>query len=219
MCAYSIFKERKEYIGGLDMKRGLSVGIFGAVVLLMGVFCFPLLLTSEESMPLPKPALKGGMPLMEALALRQSGRAFSEQALPEQVLGDLLWACWGANRADGRRTAPTSRNEQNIQVYAVLANGVWRYDGVKHVLVRVLEVDARARYGGAPLTLVYAAEDGHYASGMHVGSLYQNAGLYCASAGLANVVKLNGVSALDGELKLPSGYRVYIVQSIGYPKK
>jgi hypothetical protein len=53
---------------------------------------------------------------------------------------------------------------------------------------------------------------------MHVGSLYQNAGLYCASAGLASVVKATGASALDGELKLPQGYKVLIVQPVGFPR-
>ena len=168
---------------------------------------------------LPKANTTGGMPLMEALALRVSGRSFSERALPDQVLSDLLWACWGVTRPDGRRTAPTSRNKQNIQVYAALESGVWLYEGVKHELVRVLKDDVRAKFGGAPLTLIYAAEDGYYASGMHAGSLYQNVGLYCASVGLANVVKLNGVDVLDAAaLKLPEGYRVYIVQPVGYPR-
>jgi hypothetical protein len=51
---------------------------------------------------------------------------------------------------------------------------------------------------------------------MHLGSLYQNAGLYCASAGLANVVKANGKDALKGKLPLPKNYEVFIIHSIGY---
>ena len=41
---------------------------------------------------LPAPAKEGGMPLMQALALRRSTRAISTKKLPEQVLSDLLWA-------------------------------------------------------------------------------------------------------------------------------
>ena len=68
------------------------------------------------------------------------------------------------------------------------------------------------------MTLVYAVPEDDEAGGMHAGSLYQNAGLYCASAGLANVVRLTGADALDGILPLPEGYKVQVVQTIGYPK-
>ena len=121
------------------------------------------------------------------------------------------------NRDDGRRTVPTARNSQAAALYVVLASGVWRYEGATHGLVKALNVDERARFGGAPVTLIYAAEEGPYA-GMHVGSMYQNAGLYCASAGLANVVKGTGVSVLQGRLPLPPGYSILVVQSVGLPQ-
>ena len=41
--------------------------------------------------------------------------------------------------------------------------------------------------------------------------------LYCASAG-PNVMKASGIDALKDILKLPKGYEVFIIQSIGYPK-
>jgi len=167
---------------------------------------------------LPKPETTGGMPLMEALAKRASNRSFSAEPLSEQVLSNLLWATWGVNRPDGRRTVPTSRNTQTIQVYAALESGVWLYDGVKNALSLVLAEDTRAKFGGAPLTLLYVAPIAQQASGMHAGSLYQNAGLFCASAGLANVVKTTGINALDGSLKLPDGDKVLVVQSIGWPR-
>jgi hypothetical protein len=105
----------------------------------------------------------------------------------------------------------------NVAVYVALADGVWRYEGKSHELVKELAVDAWSRFGGAPVTLLYAAAEGPFGE-MHVGSLYQNAGLYCASAGLASVVKATGASALDGELKLPKGYKMMIVQPVGFPK-
>ena len=39
--------------------------------------------------PLPSPRMDGGMPLMQVLKERQSSRAFSPKALPDQVLADL----------------------------------------------------------------------------------------------------------------------------------
>ena len=167
---------------------------------------------------LPKPDSTGGKPLMEALSLRKTTRSFSDKAISEQDLSNLLWSAWGVNRPDGRRTVPTSMNKQNAALYVVMQNGVWLYDGEKHQLSLALAGDMRSKYGSAPLTLLYAAEDGYYASGMHVGSMYQNAGLYCASAGLGNVVKRSDVDALDGTLKLPAKYKVLIVQSIGWPE-
>jgi len=168
---------------------------------------------------LPKPDRSGGKPLMEALWLRKSTRSFSNKSVSEQDLSNLLWAAWGINRPEtGKHTAPTSRNEQNVQVYVALESGVWLYDPAAHGLKLMLAADTRAKFGGSPITLLFAAEEDHYASGMHVGSLYQSVGLYCASAGLANVVKLTGANALDGLLKLPEGYRVFIIQSVGWPR-
>lgn len=194
------------------------------LVVLCGVCGFvPGDVSAAESdvtaMALPAPRKSGGMPLMEALAVRSANRKFdAAKPLSDQALSDLLWATWGVNRPDGRRTAPTAKNTQAIQLYAAMENGVWLYDAPGNALVRALGDDTRAKFGGAPLTLLYAAPAEDVVSGMHAGSLYQNAGLYCASAGLANVVKMAGINALDGLLPLPAGYRVFVVQSVGWPK-
>lgn len=171
-----------------------------------------------EKWNLPKPATEGGMPLMEALSKRHSNREFSDKPLSEQTLSDLLWAAWGVNRPDGKHTAPTAMNKQEVMVFAALENGVWLYEPSENTLTKVLPDDTRAAFGGAPLSLLYAAPADSDVAGCHVGSLYQNAGLYCASAGLANVVKTTGRDALKGKLALPKGYKVFIVHSIGWPR-
>ena len=164
---------------------------------------------------LPAPDKSGGLPLMQALAQRHSTKSgFSGEPLTPQQLGDLLWATWGVNRADGRRTAPSAMNRQEVLVFAALPDGVWRYEP-DHALVRVLEGDRRATMGGGSLTLLYAAPASSPWSGMHVGSLYQNAGLYCASAGLGSYVHASGLRARDGQRPLPEGWRVLIVQTVG----
>ena len=167
---------------------------------------------------LPQPDTTGGKPLMQTLAERRTNRSISEQAVSMQELSNILWAAWGINRQDGRRTAPTALNRQKVEVYTVLENGVWRYDAPSNSLHAMLAIDARNKYGDAPITLLYAAQEDDKYGKMHVGSLYQNVGLYCASAGLANVVKASGVNALKDELTLPDKYEVIIVQSIGWPK-
>src|SRR5512137_2833493 len=114
---------------------------------------------------LPPPQTEGGKPLMQALKERRTTRSFAEQALPPQVLSNLLWAAWGINRPDGRRTAPSARNWQEIDVYVATADGLYVYDARAHALKRVAAKDLRAAAGTqahareAPVTLVYVADD------------------------------------------------------------
>ena len=169
-------------------------------------------------MELPTPAKSGGMPLMQALNERHSSKMnYSGAPLSPQQLSDLLWATWGVNRADGRRTAPTAMNRQDVRVYVALENGVWLYDA-DNALVNVLEGDWRGQMGGGSLTLIYAIPQANEWGGAHVGSLYQNAGLYCASAGLGNFVHVSGLHALDGKLPLPDGWKIFIIQTVGLLK-
>ena len=169
-------------------------------------------------MELPAPTKSGGMPLMQALNERHSSKmSYSGAALSPQQLSDLLWATWGVNRADGRRTAPTAMNRQDVRLYVALENGVWLYDA-DNALIKVLEGDWRGQMGGGSLTLVYAIPQANEWGGAHVGSLYQNAGLYCASAGLGNFVHVSGLHALDGKLPLPDGWKIFIIQTIGLLK-
>jgi len=167
---------------------------------------------------LPAPQMTGGKSLMEALSLRRTDRQFSNRAVDQQHLSNLLWATWGVNRPNGNRTAPTARNSQNVRLYVALRNGVWLYEAKSNELILAMDGDTTSKFGGAPVHLLYVAPAEDQFAGMHIGSLYQNAGLYCASVGLGNVVKQRGINALDGTLKLPQGHRVFIVQSIGWPK-
>ena len=176
-----------------------------------------------ETKPLPEPQTNGGKPLMEALKDRKTSRSFSDKPLEAQVLSDMLWAAFGVNRpAEGKRTAPTAMNKQNIDVYVLDAAGVWRYEAKENALIPVLEKDLRPVMESqpfaakAPVTLLYVAEN-DVTSGMHAGSLYQNVGLFCASAGLNNVVRRMDKDRLTKALPLPAGKEVIVSQSVGYP--
>ena len=201
------------------MSRIFLVSLAVAFSLALLPFCSIAAAGEAEgnSMALPEPDKTGGMPLMQALALRKSERSFQGTELPLQEVSNLLWATWGINRPDGKHTAPTALNKQEILVFAAMKSGIWQYDPTEHRLLQTSETDLGSQLGGAPLTLVYAAKDNSFA-GLHIGSLYQNAGLYCASAGLANVVKQTGVDKAAKALNLPKDYKVYIVQPVGYPK-
>src|ERR1035437_10151001 len=95
--------------------------------LLSGISLF--LNVSAQDIILPAPDRTGGKPLMQALNERQSIRAFTQENLTLQQLSDLLWAGWGINRADQKkRTAPSSRNLQEIDVYVSMQQGLYLYD-------------------------------------------------------------------------------------------
>ena len=78
-------------------------------------------------MILPAPQTDGGRPLMQALKERKSTREFSGEKLPVQVLANMLSAIW-REPSDGRRTAPSAMNWQEIEIYVVTADGAYVYD-------------------------------------------------------------------------------------------
>jgi len=197
-----------------------TMRIVPVCLLVLGILCLGSIsavrAVERDEIALPAPDREGGKPLMQALALRKSTRGLKDAPLSEQELGNLLWATWGVNRENGRHTVPTANNKQEALVFVATESGVWRYEPKGHSLVKVLPKDMRAAYK-APVVLLFAAPSDNRFSGMHVGSMYQNAGLYCASAGLGNVVKSSGRDELKGDLPLPDGYEVLIIQLVGWP--
>ena len=188
-----------------------------------------------DDMILPAPRMEGGKPLMAALKDRQTNRAYDSRALPPQVMSDLLWAACGVNRAEsGKRTAPTARNWQEIDVYAVTPQGVYLYDAKAHVLRGVAKGDLRKSTGmqdfvaKAPLNLVYVADvskmkgvspgDVDLYIGADTGFVSQNVYLFCASEGLSTVVRgMVNRDTLSKALGLPEHCRIVLAQTVGYP--
>jgi len=189
------------------------------------------------SIQLLEPDTEGGRPLMQVLKDRKSSRAFSIEKLPIQVLSNMLWAAFGVNRPDsGKRTAPSARNWQEIDIYVATAEGLYVYDAKAHMLRGVLAEDIRALtgrqtfVGEVPVNLIYVADfsrmvgatdvDKVLYSAAATGFISQNVYLYCASEGLATVIRgLIDRPALAKAMKLRSDQRVILAQSVGYPKK
>jgi SagB-type dehydrogenase family enzyme len=184
---------------------------------------------------LPAPHQEGGKPLMQALRERQSIREFSDKKLPMQTLSDLLWAAFGINRPDGKRTAPSTRNWQEIEIYVVMQEGAYLYDPKSNTLKAVVPGDLRKATGAqkfvesAPLNLVYVADQSKMKgsenemalySGADVGFIGQNVYLFCASEGLATVIRgwLNKEECAK-KLNLPEKKKVILSQTVGYPKQ
>lgn len=155
---------------------------------------------------LPRPDLLSGISLLAALSFRCSTREFAPAPLTMQTVGALLWAADGVNRPiTGGRTAPSPHGRQEIDIYVALPYGVYRYEPSTHALRLKRAVDARGVtgyqdfVGAAPLDLVYVVRTSKLLelppaqrdtfSAVTAGAISQNVSLYCASAGLASVVR------------------------------
>ena len=181
---------------------------------------------------LPPPATQGGKPLQEALSLRKSGRQYSEREVSMETLSSMLWSGFGISRPDGRRTAPTARNVQDIDIYVVRKDGAFRYDAQNNSLALVTTNDIRSVTSStqdfarrAPLNLLYVQTlknqtqnlGADLTGGLHAGAISQNVRVFCASEGLENVVRLLfDANALAKALGLPAEQRVLLTHSIGY---
>ena len=85
---------------------------------------------------------------MKALADRHSEREFANKKLSLQDLSDLMWAAIGINREDGKRTAASALNKQDVDVYVLMEEGAYLYDPKAHQLNPVAEGDHRPLIGG-----------------------------------------------------------------------
>ena len=188
----------------------------------------------QKPMQLTKPQIAGN-PLMEVLAKRSSSREFSSEALPENILSNMLWAAAGINRLDsGKRTAPTAMNKQEIDVYVVSESGIYLYEAKSHTLKMIAAGDMRALTGKqdyvkeAAVNLIYVADfsrmssspDKELYAAADTGFISENVYLYCASAGLATVVRAYiDKPALAKAMKLKADQKIILAQSVGYPKR
>lgn len=95
---------------------------------------------------LPSPR-KLEMTLQEALEKRRSSRDFSGEPIAEEMVAALLWAANGINRKNFKRTTPSALNWQDVSVYVVQANGIWKYLPKRHALLFIEGKDQREYFG------------------------------------------------------------------------
>ena len=185
---------------------------------------------------LPAPHRSGGMPLMQAFNERQSLREFAPTALAVPTLSDLLWAAAGINRESvGGRTAPSAMNSHEIDLYVALPAGLYLYEPQRHALELRAESDVRRVTGyqdfvdDAALDLIYVANlarmklvpvahrESYAASA--AGAMAQNVYLFCASAGLATVIRAwidRGI--LAQAMQLGTDQTILLSQTVGFIK-
>lgn len=195
--------------------RKLSVAIC-ACGILAGALVLPMKAVSAEAqspatITLPVPFTKDGITVMEALDRRRSSRQFADAALKENQLSAVLWAANGINRPEtGKRVNPTTMGIYNIDVYAVMASGIYKYDPAAHALTLVSPVDFRPQINEnqkfvhtAPLTLFFVSnpvpprdpsrpvnkERQHANNCLVAGTMLQSVALAAVNEGLGTCVR------------------------------
>jgi nitroreductase len=205
----------------------------------------PSITLAEEpkTIQLLTPQAGGGSPLMQLLWKRKSTKEFSSKPLPVEILSNLLWAGIGINRPDGKRTAPypsagmKDKDQQDIDIYVILSDGLYLYDAKANQLKLLLAEDLRGLAGTqpyvkeAPVNLIYVSdhakmkddipnEQKMFLSFAHAGLISENVYLYCASEGLATVVRAwIDRPALSKAMALRPDQKIILGQPVGYPKK
>lgn len=167
---------------------------------------------AAQIVQLPPAPVDTGISLEEALAQRESGRAFSNESISLRELGNLLWAAQGITH-DGKRTAPSAGALYPLELYVIasrvenLSPGVWHYNPKAHLLELVKEGSytgeigdgamGQTWVGNAAAVVAYTAvwqrttskygEKGDEFVLMEAGHSSQNLLLEATALGLANV--------------------------------
>ncbi|MCR4829751.1 MAG: SagB/ThcOx family dehydrogenase [Bacteroidales bacterium] len=154
------------------------------------------------------------MPTSEAFRQRKTVRDFRDEPLAFEELGGLLWAANGYNRPEeNKRTAPSARNAQEIDIYVFTEEGVYIYMPKKHMLTQIVKGDYRRiiseqkHFAVAPVSLVLVAnyenmknfdeESKVFYSTMDCGYVSENIYLYCAASSRLGTVACGGINRDD----------------------
>ncbi|MBN2601549.1 MAG: SagB/ThcOx family dehydrogenase [Candidatus Marinimicrobia bacterium] len=208
---------------------------FIVMLILIAVIIGLIVPLTARDIQLLRPKFEKGTTLQEALQKRQTDRSFSDKELSLQQLSNLLWAADGVNRPEnGKRTAPTANNRQEIDIYVAMQKGLYLYNAEKHVLVLVQENDIRKETGKqnfaeeAPINLIFVADFDKmkgdddakiFYSATDTGFISQNVYLYCAAEGLGTVVRgWVDKEKLAKVMNLRPEQHVTLAQTVGYIK-
>lgn len=192
---------------------------------------------ADQVIKLIKPNMNRPVTVMKALSERKSTREYSTKELSMADLSDLLWAANGVNRPDGKRTAPSAMNRQDVDIYVVFPQGTYLYNAKEHQLELITEGDYRNAVAGgqdsiknAPLLLVLVTdlarlgdpknERTQTMGAVDVGIVSQNIAIFCSAANLATVPRASmDFARLNVVLKLKDSQRAIINHPVGYFNK
>lgn len=178
-----------------------------------------------------------GTSVMKALENRRSFREFADKKLSLQDLSDLLWAANGINREDGRKTAASAMNKQDVDIFVILEEGAYLYNAKTNELEPVVTGDFRSLIGdnqafvnNAPVCLLMVSDLSRFGEQMpleqrkqwgaiDVGLVSQNIALFCSGCGLATVPRaFMKTDELKKVLKLSETQFPMLNNPVGYLK-
>jgi SagB-type dehydrogenase family enzyme len=193
----------------------------------------------EERIQLPPARLEGPLSVEGVMADRRSVRAFTEQGLTQEQIGQLLWAAQGVTSERGYRTAPSAGALFPLELYFLTGEGLYHYDPSSHTLARELSGDLRAKLSEAALnqdsmrqapfimvfTAVFSRTESKYGSTrgpryvhMEVGHSAQNVLLQAQALDLAGVpVGAFHDDRVQDLLRLPADHQPLYLIPIGHP--
>ena len=190
---------------------------------------------------LPAPRQTSDLSLEQAIQRRRSVRDFSDVALSNVELGQLLWAAQGITHRTKRfRAAPSAGALYPLEAYVVTNTGVYHYEPQRHQLRQTMSTDVRkALFNAAlrqepvrdaPAVLVlagvyertakkYRGRAERYVH-MEAGHAAQNLLLQAVALGLASVP----IGAFDDDevrqaLALPPAHRPLYLLPVGHPAR
>lgn len=175
--------------------------------------------------------------LMHTLSHRSSIREYAQTQLDNETLSTLLWAANGINRPEnGKRTAPSAVNAQDIVLYVTMDMGTFVYLPKEHALQLVCTTDLRKAVAHtqdfaavAPLSIILVSDltkfpfdDPQRATllgAMDAGYVSQNIYLYSAADNLATVARgTMDKAAIQQALQLTDKQIPMLNHPVGYIK-
>ena len=185
---------------------------------------------AQSSIKLPQPDKSLKTTLIDALQNRQSLRSFSDKEFSDQDLSTLLWAANGINREDGKRTAPSALNKQDVEIFVIRKDGAYFWNPQTNTLERRSDQDLRPAVARgqeftaqAPLSIVLVSNGAKFGDMPNkfgladAGYVSQNICLICSAAGWACCPRATMDSAtLAEQLKLTPKQVPMLNNTVGY---
>ena len=205
----------------------------------------------RQHIKLPDPLFDKIELAFHAFENRKTSKLISDKKLPLQIISNLLWAACGVNREESvseasGRTAASASNSQEIDIYTVLEEGIYKYDPFENSLIFIIAGDFRSLAIGqaqanfdpgvkAPVRLIYVVDiaklmntKGFKEPGLNdpevqksyyyvdTGIIAGNVYLFAASQGLAAWFHNCNKQALTIKLNLCPDQRVLFGQTVGF---
>lgn len=192
-----------------------------------------------QPIKLVAPSKERGSSIMKSLSDRRSTREFSDRKLSAQDLSDVIWAANGINRpADGKKTAPSAMNKQDIDIFVIMEEGAYLYEPKTHSLkpvatgdFRPLIADSQPYINKVPVCLLMVSDISRFDMKMDMeikkqwaafdaGIISQNISLFCSGCGLVTVPRaFMKKDELKKALKLSATQEPMLNNPVGYPLK